>query len=130
MIKLLFFAVLVAAGQLMFKRVAQRAGDVSGTEALFRQIALDPWFIAAMGLYVGATLLWILALREYPLSRAYPFTALAFLLVPAGAAIFFGETLGPRYFAGLLLIIAGIALISGGEDPRYSAATVAANARD
>lgn len=113
MLKLLIFAFVVAAGQLLFKRVASNVAGLSGIGPVLRHIIVDPWFIAATALYVGATLLWILALRDMPLSKAYPFMALAFVLVPAGAVYFYGETLGPRYFVGLALVVAGIALIGG-----------------
>ena len=118
MLKLLIFAFIVAAGQLLFKRVASDVSGISGNAAILRHIMFDPWFLSATALYVGATLLWILALREIPLSKAYPFMALAFVLVPAGAVVFYGETLGLRYFVGLGLVLLGIALIGGGtSDP-------------
>ena len=118
MLKLLAFAVMIAAGQLMFKRTAQGVTNVSGVEATFRQILVDPWLFMAMGLYVAATLLWIFALREIPLSRAYPFMALAFVLVPAGAVFVYGEVVGVRYFVGLTLILLGIAVIGGGSSAK------------
>ena len=118
MLKLVLFAIVVAAGQLLFKRVAMRLGETAGPVGLLRQVMFDPWFILAMTLYIGATLLWIAALRDIPLSRAYPFTALAFALVPMGAAIFFGETLGIRYYLGLSMLLAGILLISSNVNAR------------
>ena len=108
MLKLFLFAVVVAAGQLMFKRVAQGVVGIEGLTPLLQRILLDPWFLGAMALYVLATLLWIMALRDMDLSRAYPFTALAFALVPLGAALFYGESLDLRYFAGLSFILVGI----------------------
>lgn len=111
MLKLLTFAFIVAAGQLLFKRVARDVSELTGIGAILRHIMVDPWFITATALYVCATILWILALRDMPLSRAYPFMALAFVLVPVGAFVFYGETLGIRYFVGLGLVLAGIAVI-------------------
>lgn len=112
MIKLILFAITLAAGQLLFKKVAANlAGTESGIALVFR-IALDPAFVLAITLYFAATLLWVTALREIPLSRAYPFTALAFVLVPVGAMLFFGETLGSRYFLGLAIIMLGMFLVS------------------
>lgn len=111
MLKLTIFTLIVVIGQLTFKRVAQGLGGVSGLGPLVRHLALDPWFIAALALYGSATLLWILVLRETPLSKAYMFVALAFALVPMGAAVFFHESLGPRYYLGLFLVAAGVAVI-------------------
>ena len=114
MTKLLAFAFLIATGQLLFKRTAQGVANVHGAPAIVRHILFDPWFIAALTIYMVATFLWIFALREVPLSKAYPFMALAFVLVPLGAVVFYGETLRAPYFIGLLLVVAGIALISIG----------------
>jgi drug/metabolite transporter (DMT)-like permease len=122
MLKLLMFSLIVAGGQLVFKHVAQRLGDLSGIGPVIRQLAFDPWFIGALALYGVGTLLWILALRETPLSKAYVFVALAFALVPLGATIFFSESLGPRYYLGLLLVIAGVTVIgSSAKSPVKSA---------
>lgn len=111
MLKLFMFALIVAAGQLAFKYVARGLGEVAGFGPILRHLAFNPWFIGALALYGIATLLWILTLREMPLSKAYVFIALAFALVPIGAAIFFEESLGIRYCVGLLLVIAGVMVI-------------------
>jgi undecaprenyl phosphate-alpha-L-ara4N flippase subunit ArnE len=124
MLKLFAFAILVAGGQLLFKRTAHDVADVSGMIAILGRILFDPWFIAAMILYLSATFLWIFALREIPLSSAYPFMALAFVLVPAGAVIFYGEQLDVRYFIGLALVIGGMAVIGSGNALRPPQAVV------
>jgi undecaprenyl phosphate-alpha-L-ara4N flippase subunit ArnE len=111
MLKLTVFTLIVVLGQLTFKRVAQGLGQMSGMSSMLRHLAFDPWFIAALALYGGATVLWVMVLRETPLSKAYIFVALAFALVPIGAAVFFHEALGPRYYLGLVLVIAGVAVI-------------------
>lgn len=116
MTKLLAFAFLIATGQLLFKRTAQGVANVHGAPAIVRHILFDPWFIAALTIYMFATFLWIFALREVPLSKAYPFLALAFFLVPVGAMIFYGEPLGLRYFLGLAFVLAGI-MILGSSSP-------------
>ena len=47
----------------------------------------------AVALYAAATLLWVRILTTVPLSRAYPFVALAFVLVPAAGYLFFHEAI-------------------------------------
>lgn len=115
MFKLIIFALIMVVGQLTFKRVALGMEHVSGVGSTVRYLALNPWFLAALGMYGTATFLWVLALREIPLSRAYVFVALAFALVPIGAAIFFKESLSPRYILGLALVILGILIIGTGS---------------
>ena len=129
MLKLIIFAFIMVAGQLTFKRVAQGLAQISGLSSILRHLAFDPWFIAALALYGGATVLWVLALRETPLSRAYMFVALAFALVPIGAAVFFHESLGPRYYLGLILVIAGVVVIGSSSSKVTDVHEVANGAR-
>lgn len=99
------FAVLMSTGQMLFKVVAD-----SGQGKPMPQALLNGWLIAALTLYGGATLLWVYILRITPISVAYPFAAMSFVLVPVGAWVFFGEALSWRYGLGMLLIIGGILL--------------------
>jgi undecaprenyl phosphate-alpha-L-ara4N flippase subunit ArnE len=114
MIKLVLFAFVIAVGQLMFKRVSMGLGDAHGLQAIGLKLATDPLFILALILYGSATILWVLALREVPLSIAYPFTALAFVLVPVASAFLFGDALGPRYFLGLAMVVGGVWILGSG----------------
>jgi len=114
MAKLILFAVVIAVGQLLFKRVSMGLNGVHGAEAILTKLATDPLFLLALALYGSATILWVLALREVPLSLAYPFTALAFVLVPLGAAVIFKEPVGARYFVGLVFVVGGICIVGSG----------------
>jgi len=102
---LVSFAVLLAAGQMLFKIAAD-----AGSGRPIPQAFLNVWMLAAVALYASATLLWVFILRSTPLSAAYPFAALGFVLVPLGAAVLFGEVLTLRYAAGIVLVVVGILL--------------------
>lgn len=99
------FSLIMAAGQMLFKLAANSSAGRPMPLAL-----LNGWLITAVALYGAATLLWFYILRSTPLSIAYPFAALSFVIVPLGAWAFFGETLSWRYSIGMLLIVAGILL--------------------
>ena len=129
MIKLALFAVTLAAGQLLFKRVAGNVAEVSGIVPLLARIVLDPAFLLAIFLYMAATILWVVALRDIPLSRAYAFTGLAFALVPIGAMLFFGETIEGRHLLGLALVLAGIMLVAAGGSRAGAGLSPAATAQ-
>jgi drug/metabolite transporter (DMT)-like permease len=101
------FALILAAGQLLFKLAADRAPPISELNGL-RHLLGDPILWLALLLYGAATLLWIFLLQRVALSHAYPFAALAFVLVPLGAALFFGERLSSGFFVGSALIAVGI----------------------
>lgn len=104
-LQLLSFPVALTAGQILFKRSAQQV-DLSGAWML--ALIRMPTMWAALALYGVATLLWVRILTTVPLSRAYPFTAAAFVLVPAAGYLLFDEPINTRYVLGAVLIIAGV----------------------
>ena len=102
----------ISCGQVLFK-VAARSADPSGDVlTAARELALSPFLIGGLVVYLGATALWIWLLRTTPLSVAYPFMALAFLFVPGLAAAFLGEPLSLKSALGAVLIVAGICLVA------------------
>ena len=109
-IQLVLFSVLLASGQVLFKIVAQTTTSIARPADLIYVIA-NPWAWGAVTLYGLATLLWIVLLQQIPLSRAYPFAALGFVLVPAASALLFREVLGGQYLIGTACILIGIIVI-------------------
>jgi undecaprenyl phosphate-alpha-L-ara4N flippase subunit ArnE len=105
-LELLCFPVAIAAGQILFKRAAAQMTGVSGP--WLWELARLPSMWLALALYAVSTLLWVKILTTVPLSRAYPFVALAFILVPAAGYLFFDEPINGRLAAGTALIIAGV----------------------
>jgi drug/metabolite transporter (DMT)-like permease len=51
---------------------------------------------------------WIWVLQKADLGRIYPLMALAFVIVPIGSHLVFGERFPPQYFVGVALIMIGI----------------------
>jgi undecaprenyl phosphate-alpha-L-ara4N flippase subunit ArnE len=112
LMELLCFPVAIAAGQILFKRAAsQITPGASGSWLI--ELARLPTMWVAVALYAGATLLWVRILTTVPLSRAYPFVALAFVLVPAAGYVFFHEPITIRYALGTALIVIGVAVSAG-----------------
>jgi drug/metabolite transporter (DMT)-like permease len=112
LLELLSFPVAMAAGQILFKRAAsQITPDVGGSWLV--DVARLPTMWVAVALYAGATLLWVRILTTVPLSRAYPFAALAFVLVPAAGYLFFHEPITIRYALGTALIVIGVVVAAG-----------------
>jgi len=96
----------IGIGQILFKATAismQETGSLFATRTL---VTLSAAFVVYSGTAIG----WICLLRYVDLGRIYPFNALAFVLVPAMSAWFFGERFGVGYLIGLLLIGAGIVM--------------------
>jgi drug/metabolite transporter (DMT)-like permease len=109
---LIAYAAAMAGGQLLFKTAAMRG---AGAGPLTERIAgslFNGYFIVALILYAALTVLWVWILSFTPLSRAYPFVALAFALTPALGILVFGEAASLRLAIGIALIVCGLCLIA------------------
>ncbi len=106
---LLLTPIMIAVGQVLFKLTSTRLTAEAGTP--FYSVALNPLFLLALAIYGSATLLWIYVLKVVPLSYAYSFMALTFVLVPLMAAFFLKEPLTVKYAIGACLIIAGLFVV-------------------
>ena len=103
----------MSAGQLLFKMAANSYGTANvGTGERLLVLFCNLYFLSALVLYAGFALLWVWILSFTPLSRAYPFVALAFVLTPLLAGSLFGETISPRLIIGLLLILGGLFFVA------------------
>jgi drug/metabolite transporter (DMT)-like permease len=114
---LLVVTLTLGAGQLLFKLAAERLMLGQGPRALAVSFISYP-LLAALALYAIATGLWVYLLHGLALSRAYPFVALAFAVVPLLGAWFLGEPLGLRYWLGLGIMLAGLYIILTGFGAR------------
>lgn len=71
-----------------------------------------PAVLAGLALYGAGAILWLGALARAPLSQAYPFVSLGFVLTALTGYALFGETIGPLRILGILLIVAGVVLVA------------------
>jgi multidrug transporter EmrE-like cation transporter len=94
---------LVSIGQLLMKIAANSYGKLSIT-----QLVLSAPLISAMAAYGASIVLWFFVLKTMPLKLAYPFAALAFVLVPLLAYWVLGESLSLKWLLGSSLIMLGI----------------------
>lgn len=102
--------VLISAGQILFRLTGMRLHE-KGAPGILRMF-YEPYFLAAMVIYVLGTFVWVSVLRHMPLGRAYPFMALSFVIVPLASAFFLAEPLTLRYWVGAALIVAGMIVIN------------------
>ena len=66
-------------------------------------------------LYAALSLLSVSLLTFTPLSRAYPFVALAFALTPLLGIFIFAEPFSSRLTIGIALILCGLLLVPDGQ---------------
>jgi len=107
------YAAGMAGGQLLFKQAAQRLTPGAGLAERLIELAGNPWFYAAFALYCALALAWVWILTFTPLSRAYPFVALAFAITPLLGAWAFAEPIGWRLVGGIAVIAVGLLLVVG-----------------
>lgn len=107
---LVAYAVGMAGGQFLFKLAALRTPAVPMAER-FVALLQDVVFLAALALYAILAILWVWILTFTPLSRAYPFVAIAFALTPLLGGLAFGEPLTLRLFIGIGVIFAGLVIV-------------------
>ena len=105
---LLATTAVLAGGQVLFKLSAN--GLQLGDPRTFLSFPL----VAALGIYGVATLMWLVVLTRLPLSVAFPFYGLTFLLVPILAWLFLGEPLRIQTLVGGVVIIIGVAICAKG----------------
>jgi drug/metabolite transporter (DMT)-like permease len=107
---LFVYAVGTSLGQVLFKLAADKAK--MGNDGQFLLSLLTNWyFYFGVSLYGALTVVWIWILTRVPLSQAYPFLVLAFVLTPAFGVLIFGETVRIWYLVSLALILIGLSLL-------------------
>ena len=94
----------LAIGQILFKISATSLAE-SGS---FFAVKTAATLLAAMCLYGITSVAWVWILQKVELGRVYPMMALAFVLVPIGSHLVFGEKFTPQYAIGVALIVVGI----------------------
>jgi len=104
---------LTAFGQIVLKaRAAEFAarGMAESRMAYLLAMFLDFGVIAGLAAAVLASVCWMLAIQQTPVSIAYPFMALSFVTVPFLAVYLLGETVSIGQWAGMALIVTGVSL--------------------
>ncbi|MGE8412703.1 MAG: EamA family transporter [Pseudomonas sp.] len=101
----------MAIAQLLFKKAGLYANDYT---ELYSALILNPWLAIGLVASAGGMGCWLLALRHIPLSSAYPWTALTYVIAPLGGAVLFGEIITVKYILGMALVVAGIVVTSKG----------------
>lgn len=100
----------LSVGQVLFKLAANDLARADAQAGASWAAWLNPKLLLALVVYAGATLCWLLSLKQVPLHLAYPFAALAFVIVPLLAHFWLGEQLKPSTFVGAALILSGVAV--------------------
>jgi drug/metabolite transporter (DMT)-like permease len=113
-IGLLLFSVLLAAtGQLMLKHGMQLAtarSHATGT-SLALTAATTPLVIGGLAVFAVSAVAWLATLSRLPLSVAYPFNALGYLLILGASVLLLHEKASPLTWVGSLLVVSGLLIV-------------------
>lgn len=100
----------LSIGQILFKYAAK---SLSIGGSIFQLKTLTLLFFAFL-IYGITSVGWVYILQKIDLGKVYPLMALAFIFVPLGSMLFFGESFTVRYLIGVTLIIFGILIAING----------------
>ena len=102
------------AGQLCFKLGASRlpAHDGPDRGGFLRGLVSDGWLLAGILAYAAQLIVWVQILAILPLSMAFPIASLTFLVVALACRVFLSERLDAGQFAGVVLVMAGVAIVA------------------
>jgi multidrug transporter EmrE-like cation transporter len=113
-VALLLFAVVSAAtGQVMLKHGMQiasaRAADSGGSLAL--RAATSPWVLLGLVVFGVSAVAWLAALARVPLSVAYPFNALGYIVILAASVVLLHERANVLTWVGSLMVVSGLLIV-------------------
>lgn len=100
----------------MSRASVQAALAEGGAWSVAWTIGTTPAVIGGLALYGFGAVVWLFVLARVPVSFAYAFVSLGFLLTMALGCLLLGEPLTARKLAGTLLVASGVWLVatSGG----------------
>jgi multidrug transporter EmrE-like cation transporter len=114
-IPLILLAVLLGAtGQVIMKMGMKIYGEVSATSVWGQLVPIlkVPQVFLGFVCYGLSAVLWIAVVSNVDLSLAYPMVSLAYVLVFLASWLFLGEHVSAMRIVGLLIIVAGVLVIS------------------
>lgn len=104
-----------ATGQVLMRAGMVSLGGRGAIDAVLAGLA-QPLVWLGITSYAVSSLLWLVALSRVPLSTAYPFGSLSYVIVVA-VALATGEAVPALRWLGVALIVGGIWLVGGAKDP-------------
>jgi multidrug transporter EmrE-like cation transporter len=111
---LLLFAVISAAtGQVILKHGMQLATARASASrgSLIVSAATSPWVLGGLVVFGISAIAWLGALSKVPLSIAYPFNAIGYLVILTASIVILHERANLLTWGGSLLVVAGVIIV-------------------
>ena len=108
---------LTAYSQLVIKwRVTSLAAAADGVKSIPARTydyLVDPFIISAYVFALLSSVAWLFVAERHAVSVAFPvYVGVLFVIVTVGSALLLKETISAQHVLGLLLIFAGVAVVS------------------
>lgn len=104
------------AAEIFMKKGLNNIGIASVTFGNVLEFAsrniVSPYIWAGAAIYVVSFMVWVAILSRLDLSIAFPIGSTSYIFVPIMATIFLGEKVSLLRWAGILLIVSGIHVLS------------------
>jgi uncharacterized membrane protein len=110
----LLCSLMLASGQVFWKLSLGKQELTADFRAILT-ILVRPMFLAGIALYGLATVLWIYLLSKHELSYIYPMIAFAYVFGVILSVLVLKENLSLMRSLGILLVVAGVAVIGIGK---------------
>lgn len=109
----LFSVIAAAGGQLLLKHGMQQA--MARAHASHRSLAVvavtSPWVWFGLAVFGVAAVVWLAVLSRVPLSLAYPFNALGYLVILCASIFALHERAGLFTWLGTTLVMVGLVTV-------------------
>ncbi len=116
MIRLLVLTIIqsifLCGAQVLLKHAMTLMGKVSMTWQFVSGLLTNWYFIGSGITFTIASVLWMYLLKNYPFSIAYPMSSMTYVFGMLSAMIIFHEEVAWTQWLGILMIMAGCALIA------------------
>lgn len=111
---IVFTVFLNTSGQFMMKAGINRIGkiDLSRFLEFLPRVVTSGFVIGGFVAYAFSAVLWIVILSRAELSWAFPMVSLSYVLTAVLSPFLLGETFSLQRFIGILVICAGVFLVS------------------
>src|ERR1700676_5095557 len=109
----LFSVIAASSGQLLLKHgmqlVTARTRSSGGSLAV--AAATSPWVLLGLAVFAISAVVWLKVLTQVPLSLAYPFNALGYLVILTASVVVLHERANVFTWAGSLLVVTGLIIV-------------------
>ena len=109
------FLVIETLTQIVFKIAGATLDGQAGFPAMAAKALTTPAVLGGFALYFIGFLIWMTILKDVDLGHAYPLTSLIYVTTVIAAIALFHERLNLIRVLGVTTIIAGVVLISSGD---------------